>query len=452
MILDSLKEHDPQRIALQDAQRTLSYGDLHREIEKRAAVLKDVTTLALALDNGVDWVLWDLAALAARVPCVPVPPFFTPDQVTHLLAAAGVSHILNSTGLVPSATQKENVLPQHTAKVTFTSGTTGTPKGVCLPRAALENVARSITTVLGDEFVGVHVSVLPLAVLLENIAGVYAGLMAGCTIHLVSLPSWGQNYAHLHEVLKSTKASSAIVVPEILRILLMQTVTQGALPDLKFLAVGGSKVDAALVQQARSAGLPAYEGYGLSECASVVSLNTPRLDRVGSVGRLLPHVDAGIIDGEIQIKNPGFLGYVGEPAPDLFKTGDLGDIDEDGFVSITGRQKNVLITSYGRNISPEWVESVLLSQPAIAQAIVYGDAQPALSALIVPTSPDASIKDAIARVNDRLPDYARIHDFQIVPPFTLAEGTLTGTGRPRREKILSLYQKENSHELLRTTG
>lgn len=452
MILDSLKEHDPQRIALQDAQRTLSYGDLHREIEKRAVVLKDVTTLALALDNSVDWVLWDLAALAARVPCVPVPPFFTPDQVTHLLAAAGVSHILNSTGLVPSATQKENVLPQHTAKVTFTSGTTGTPKGVCLPRAALENVAHSITTVLGDEFVGVHVSVLPLAVLLENIAGVYAGLMAGCTIHLVSLPSWGQNYAHLHEVLKSTKASSAIVVPEILRILLMQTVTQGALPDLKFLAVGGSKVDAALVEQARSAGLPAYEGYGLSECASVVSLNTPRLDRVGSVGRLLPHVDAGIIDGEIQIKNPGFLGYVGEPAPDLFKTGDLGDIDEDGFVSITGRQKNVLITSYGRNISPEWVESVLLSQPAIAQAIVYGDAQPALSALIVPTSPDASIKDAIARVNDRLPDYARIHDFQIVPPFTLAEGTLTGTGRPRREKILSLYQKENSHELLRTTG
>lgn len=452
MILDSLKEHDPQKIALQDAQRALSYGDLRREIQKRTEALKDVTTLALALDNSVDWVLWDLAALAARVPCVPVPPFFTPDQVMHLLAAAGVSHILNSTGLVPSATHKENVLPQHTAKVTFTSGTTGTPKGVCLPRAALENVARSITTVLGDEFVGVHVSVLPLAVLLENIAGVYAGLMAGCTIHLVSLPSWGQNYAHLHEVLKSTKASSAIVVPEILRILLMQTLTQGALPDLKFLAVGGSKVDAALVQQARSAGLPAYEGYGLSECASVVSLNTPRLDRVGSVGRLLPHVNAEIIDGEILIKNPGFLGYIGEPAPDIFKTGDLGDIDEEGFVSITGRQKNVLITSYGRNISPEWVESVLLSQPAIAQAIVYGDAQPALSALIVPTSPDASIKDAIARANARLPDYARIHNFQIVPPFTLAEGTLTGTGRPRREKILSLYQKENSHELLRTTG
>jgi long-chain acyl-CoA synthetase len=85
-------------------------------------------------------------------------------------------------------------------------------------------------------------------------------------------------------------------------------------------------------------------------------------------------------------------------------------------LSITGRRKNILITSYGRNVSPEWVESVLLSQPEIAQAIVYGDAQPHLSALIVPSSPRADIGAAVARVNEKLPDYARIKKFRDVPP------------------------------------
>ncbi len=183
----------------------------------------------------------------------------------------------------------------------------------------------------------------------------------------------------------------------------------------------------------------------------MVSLNTPKQDHPGSVGKLLPHVDAQFIDGEIQIKNPGFLGYIGETAPDLFATGDLGRMDEDGFLSVTGRKKNVLITSYGRNISPEWVEAALLTQPAIAQVIVYGDAQPFLSALIVPTSTDADIQRAIDTVNKTIPDYARIKDFQIVTPFTVQEGTLTGTGRPRRNHILTLYTKEKPHELLRST-
>ena len=456
MLFEAIKNHDPDKIALHDETHVLSYGDLELEIQTRMDALYGVSVLGIALDNSVDWVLWDLAALKAEIPCVPVPPFFTKEQVSHLLHSAGVSHLLSPEGLRDTSTGREGVLPMGTAKVTFTSGTTGTPKGVCLRQSAMENVASSIVDILGDGFVGIHACVLPLAVLLENVAGVYAGLMAGCTIHFSRLQAFGKNYENVHEILKNTEASSAILVPEILRTLMAQVVVHGPLPHLKFIAVGGSKVDPALVQQARAMGLPVYEGYGLSECASVVSLNTQQDDKPGSVGKLFPHIKARIIDGEIQIKDPGFLGYIGETVPHVFNTGDLGQLDDNGFLSITGGKKNVLITSYGRNVSPEWVEATLLTQPAVAQALVYGDAQPSLSAFVVPASPDANIESAIQAANKTLPDYAQVKDFQIVPPFTVQNGTLTGTGRPRRDQILTLYtqgnEKEKSHEFLQHAG
>ncbi len=452
MLFERIQNYDPDKIALRDETRAISYGDLEHEIKTRMDALYGVSVLGIELDNSVDWVLWDLAALKAKIPCVPVPPFFTQDQVFHLLHSAGVSHLLSPEGLRDTGTGREGVLPIGTAKVTFTSGTTGTPKGVCLPQSAMEAVANSIVDVLGDEFVGTHVCLLPLAVLLENVAGVDAGLMAGCTINLTGLQAFGQNYENVHEVLKNTEASSAILVPEILRALMSQVAVYGPLPHLKFIAVGGSKVDPALIQQARGMGLPVYEGYGLSECASVVSLNTPQNDKPGSVGKLLPHIKARIVDGEIQIKDPGFLGYIGETAPHVFNTGDLGQLDDDGFLYVTGRKKNVLITSYGRNVSPEWVEATLLTQPAVAQVIVYGDAQPSLSAFVVPASSDANIEAAIQAANKTLPDYAQIKDFQIVPPFTVQNGTLTGTGRPRRDQISTLYTKEKTHEFLQHVG
>jgi long-chain acyl-CoA synthetase len=452
MLFERIQNHDPDRIAMCDETRALSYGDLEREIQIRTDALFGVSVLGIALDNSVDWALWDLAALKAEIPCVPVPPFFTKDQVSYLLHSAGVSHILSPEGLHDMGTGGEGLLPTGTAKVTFTSGTTGKPKGVCLPKSAMESVASSIVDILGDEFVGTHASVLPLAVLLENVSGVYAGLMAGCSIHLSRVQAFGKNYENVHEVLKSARASSAILVPEILRTLMAQITVHGSLPDLKFIAVGGSKIDPMLLLNARQMGLPVYEGYGLSECASVVSLNTPQNNKPGTVGKFLPHVKARIIGGEIQIKEPGFLGYIGEAALPVFNTGDLGLLDDDGFLSVTGRKKNVLITSYGRNVSPEWVEAALLAQPSIAQVIVYGDAQPSLGAFVVPASPNGNIEVAIQAANKTLPDYAQVKNFQIVPPFTVQNGTLTGTGRPRRNQILTLYTKENSHEFLQHAG
>lgn len=439
IILNAIQSHDPNKIALQDMTQTVCYGDLLKEVEKRESELTGVSVLGLAQGNSVDWVLWDLAALKSGIPCVPLPSFFSREQMAHAIRSAGVSHLLTPEGMKGTAGGTGQELFENTAKVTFTSGTTGTPKGVCLPQMAMEKVASSIVEILGDEMVGTHVSILPLAVLLENVAGVYAGLMAGCTIKLNGLENLGQNFENIYASLEG--ATSTILVPEILRILMAQVATKGALPGLKFIAVGGSKIAPALIEQARAMGLPVYEGYGLSECASVVSLNAPQNDKPGRAGKLLPHVRADIINDEIHIKDPGFLGYIGEEALQIFPTGDFGTIDEDGFLSITGRKKNVLITSFGRNISPEWVEAALLAQPSIAQAVVYGDAQPHLSALIVPSSNTADIQSAVDRTNATLPDYAQIYGFHIVPPFQVVDDMLTGTGRPRRQQILNHYTR-----------
>ncbi|MGZ9109239.1 MAG: AMP-binding protein [Micavibrio sp.] len=441
-IFNAINSHRPDSIALSDDTCSVRYGDLLSFIDEKVKKLGSFCCVALAMDNSVEWVLWDLAALKAGIILVPLPPFFTKEQTDHALISSGCNALIMD-GIIRALPFKAVTLPTGTAKITFTSGTTGTPKGVCLSQLAMENVARSIVDVLGKDLAGRHSSVLPLGVLLENVAGVYAALFAGARVFLPSLNAYGDQYSHIHTQLKNSNATSIILAPEILRLLMAQIVKKGPLPDLRFIAVGGSKIAPELIAQARSLGLPVYEGYGLSECASVVSMNAPGADAVGTVGRMLPHVNTHIIDDEIVILNPGFLGYVGDSRSGKFKTGDLGQINQQGFLSITGRKKNVLITSYGRNVSPEWVESVLLAQPEIAQAVVYGDAQPHLSALIVPSAPDADIAKAVKQANSHLPDYAQIKSFQPVSPFSPQDGTLTGTGRPRRSRILQLHRKEN---------
>jgi long-subunit acyl-CoA synthetase (AMP-forming) len=221
---------------------------------------------------------------------------------------------------------------------------------------------------------------------------------------------------------------------------------------LRWVAVGGARVAPCLLQRAEALGLPVYEGYGLSECASVVALNTPAAYRAGSVGKPLPHVRLSFgADGEIFVGGATLLGYVGDdrPAPDNWPSGDIGHLDADGFLHLHGRKKNLLITSFGRNISPEWLESELCAEAAIAQAVVFGDARPWPAALIVPrraglvdTGTYADIARAVLQVNAGLPEYARIGDWLLAEPFTFANGQATSNGRPRRDNIWQQYQQQ----------
>jgi long-subunit acyl-CoA synthetase (AMP-forming) len=230
-------------------------------------------------------------------------------------------------------------------------------------------------------------------------------------------------------------------------------------PDgLRFVAVGGAPVPPRLLERARGLGLPVYQGYGLSECASVATLNTPRHDRPGSAGRPLPHLRLRVSgSGEILVADNLFSGYLGGPSVDTeagwWRTGDQGYLDGDGFLYLTGRKRNLFITAFGRNVSPEWVESELVLEDALLQAAVFGEARPWNLAIVVP-APGADpegVTRALARANARLPDYARVSRWAFADePFTPANGLLSGTGRVRRQavyrayrqRIESLYQEE----------
>ena len=468
--------------ALHDGERALSYRQLAEAIDARSKGLasRRIAVLGLLLDNGPDWAVIDLAAQAAGITLVPLPSFFAPPQLRHAIADAGVEAILtdqlprlvellgiaaraepafsvNNTILtlvhVPRSTRR--ALLTGTAKVTYTSGTTGNPKGVCLTQNAIDAVAQSLRSVLSAEKLARHLSLLPLATLLENIGGLYVPLLAGGCAHLLPLARVGTQGAAGLDVeamviaLREQQASSTILIPQMLYAL----VHAGArLPALRFIAVGGAPVAPGALARARELGLPVFEGYGLSECASVVTVNVPGASRLGSVGRPLPHARLRIgKDGEILVAGSVFAGYLGDdPAGGIdgyHATGDMGYLDPDGFLFLTGRKRNVFITSFGRNVAPEWVESQLTLDPRIAQAAVFGEARPFNVAVVVPrdhSQPiDADgIRSAIASANACLPDYARVRRWIVADePFSVRNNQYTGTGRPRRDAIWSVYKK-----------
>jgi len=458
------------RTALVGDRIALTYGALLEEVERLAATLAAAGPAAIGLlaDNGPAWAVVDLAASAAGVPLVPIPPFFAPGQIAHVIADAGLPLVISArdfpgqsspaitvagealflvaTGAAPRS------LPEGTAKVTYTSGTTGTPKGVCLSRAHLGEVATAIVEAVGADLAERHLAVLPLAVLLENVAGLHPTLIAGGTYVAPGLrtlgfhPGRAPDWPSFVDALSMHQATTCILVPELLEGLTATLeATQHRLPHLRHLAVGGARVSTALLRRARALGLPVHEGYGLSECGSVVALNTARADREGTVGRILPHHAVTIAaDGEIVVKRPGFLGYLGAQAdsPTNFHTGDLGRFDTEGYLTVTGRKKNVIITSLGRNIAPEWVEGELAEHPAIAQCVVFGDDAAELTALIAPDdddAPDSLLAQAVAHANRRLPDYARIGAWRRIPRLTAADGMLTGNGRLRRDRIRAVH-------------
>ena len=480
-----LRSHPPQEPAVQGSNAALSYGALLDAVDALAEVLvaSRVRTLATRLPNGPAWIVADLAALRAGLVHVPLPSFFTAEQQSFVLGAAGADALLEQ--LAPRAAPSQVIevggerlafsrrvtsvvpMPAGTRKITFTSGTTATPKGVFLGEAMLA-VTDGLVQALAPLAVRRHLCALPLPLLLENIAGVYAPLAAGATVVVPAADSVGLtgssgfNPPALDAAVRRHRAESVIALPQMLRAWSAWRAAVGAaaLPTLKFVAVGGAHVGGAAIAQARLASLPAYEGYGLSEAGSVQTLNLPHADRPGSAGKVLPHarlrVDA---DGQIWAAGSLMLGYLGSDwtvSPAWWATGDLGRIDDDGFLHIDGRCRNVLITSFGRNVSPEWVESELQASPAIEHAVVFGDGQPALAAVLWPARAEISEHDlaqAVARANARLPDYARIaHWLRGRAPFDAASGMATANGRPRREAIArahgdALFTEEDTLEI-----
>ncbi|MDN8614294.1 AMP-binding protein [Variovorax ginsengisoli] len=464
-------------VALDDGQRRWTYAELDKEEARLAGRLQAQGTRVFAtlLDNSPAWVIADLAATRAGVVHVPLPVFFSPEQISHALGAAGVDTLLALPAIAarwPQAPTSECTIagqplsmlrlsaaappmPERTAKITFTSGTTGAPKGVCLDAEAMREVARGLVQAMEPLDIRRHLCALPFAVLLENIAGLMAPLLRGATCLTLPVQKLGLSgsssfdAARFHAVVMAQRPHSIILLPQMLRIwtgYLAQS-SQRAPDSLKLVAVGGAAVGVKLILAARALGIPAYEGYGLSEGASVQTLNLPGADRPGSAGRALPHARLRLAaDGEVEVGGALFGGYLGDPIappPSWWPTGDLGEIDADGFLHIRGRKKNLLITGFGRNVSPEWVETALRSEDTVAQAVVFGDGQPALSAVLWPVRPDADdaeLQAAVDAANATLPDYARVSRWaRARADFNSESGLATANGRPQRAAILQRH-------------
>jgi acyl-CoA synthetase (AMP-forming)/AMP-acid ligase II/pyrroloquinoline quinone (PQQ) biosynthesis protein C len=416
------------------------------------------SAVALRLDQGPAACLLDLALVEARIASVPLPPFFTAEQSARAMGAAGCARLIRSAMLDCSTGQLEltaelveasavALLP-GTSKVSFTSGSTGDPKGICLSSDHLLSVAQGVVDTLGVAHAGRHLPILPPAVLLENVAGFYASILAGGTY--VALPQAEIGFANpfrpdIAQALGTVQRrgiTSLILVPEYLAGLVMAMEASGMrLPLLTLVAVGGARVSVDLLDRAAALGLPVRQGYGLTECGSVVALERGDEAARGSVGHAVGSSRVHIADdGEIIVEGPAFLGTIGRPrAPGPLSTGDLGRLTPAGELVIEGRKSNLIVTSFGRNISPEWVEAALVAQPEIAQAMVRGDGNASLDALIVPAACDADIAAAINGANASLPAYARVEQWKLVPPFTPMNAMLTGNGRLRRADIASAY-------------
>jgi long-subunit acyl-CoA synthetase (AMP-forming) len=470
-----------QHCAIEHEQGCLSYQELWqavRELSEQLQVEK-VQHIGLWLENSVQWVVVQLAAFNSGVALTPIPVFFTRRQAQHAADQSGVDLLFASSleqaqqldssfrldSIIPSAFRRYcAAITCHlgTALVTYTSGTTANPKGVCLSLQHLNTVCNGLYESIAVIGIARHLCLMPLAVLLENLAGVLLPLMAGKTVVLLAPKTMGIGGSGFIDIetfascFDRYRPDSVILTPQLLKVIVGLVAAKAIHHRPLFMAVGGGRVATALLSQAKKYGLSVYEGYGLSECASVTALNLPTNNRRGSVGKPLPYCQITIADdGEVLVKNSAMLGYLGSPPlrNHMIASGDVGYLDEEGFLFIRGRKKNIFISTQGRNLSPEWIESELCSLTSIYQACLYGDGEDFLLA-IVSLLPETTatnnhkknvqqpnIQKQLDALNQTLPDYAQVTVcIQTTEPFSVANGQLTSNGRIRRDGIYAAYR------------
>ena len=372
--------------------------------------------------------------------------------------------------------------PGDLATIMYTSGTTGNPKGVMLTHGnILSNVDQCLEAepILPDD---VALCWLPLSHIYARTCDFYERVIAGSPVCL------SESVDSVVTDIKEIQPTHISCVPRFYEKILAAigspdpAVTSQRLRDLfgpriRFLGSGGAPLPWPIEQTLRAAGLPILPGYGLTESAPVLSFNLTCQSKPGTAGRVLPGVEIKIApDGEILARGPNImLGYWNNPEATAetvndgwLHTGDLGTIDTDGFLTITGRSKELLVLSNGKKVIPTYLEGLLVADEWIDQAVVYGEGRHYLTALLVPDwghirrafagrVPGSATEDELAGhpvvrnklqtcVTKRLADvagYEQVKKFHILPqPFTVAAGELTVSLKTRRGVIFERYRDE----------
>jgi len=330
--------------------------------------------------------------------------------------------------------------PNDLATIVYTSGTTGNPKGAMLTHG---NIATNVASVHDVMPIGEHMtamSILPLSHIFERMAD-YFYFSKGVTI------AYAENVNKVGENLQDIKPDAFAAVPRLFEKMreriMNQVATEPAVKQkifrwalsvgqdrlpyrienkpmplglkmkstiadklvfrkilhrlggrVRYVFSGGAPLSAELAAFFIGAGLEILEGYGLTETSPVITANTPSKRRVGTVGQIIKGVEVKIAaDGEILARGPNIMkGYWNNPeataqaidAQGWFHTGDIGEIDKDGFLKITDRKKDIIINAYGKNIAPQPLEALLKSSPYVGTPVLIGDRRKYVVALIVP--------------------------------------------------------------------
>ena len=488
--------------------------------------------VALSSENRYEWRVSDLAILAAGGVSVPLHAALTGAQARHEIADAGcktlfISNQGQADKLAPLADrldpleriiafepiqwpgkhevilysdlvergaktsrriadeqrQRERALTREDlATIIYTSGTTGVPKGVMLTHDNILFLCDRIRATVGLREEELMLSWLPLSHGFGRMADHYMPMMTGCPVAL----------AEGHEVLikRIAQAQPTVMtaVPRIFEKIFAMTSLLS--PDeqkrklhglfgqrLRYLVSGGAPLPVVIADAFLSAGVLMLEGYGLTETTAISHFNHYERYRTGTVGLALPETETKIADdGEVLIRGRHIMkGYWGMPeatAEILYDgwlhTGDIGHVDDEGFLTITDRKKDLIVNSAGKNIAPQLVESALAQVPLINQVIVFGDRRQFLSAVIVPEwlavdklfgqmglekkPPAEAVKDPTlisvmqAYIDEALKDLApweQIRKFILLPePLTIESGMLTPTMKIRRRQAFERYRDQ----------
>lgn len=419
----------------------------------------------------------------------------------------------------------EQVETDQWSTIIYTSGTTGEPKGAVLThRNFLSNVEASVSVIdvfSGDEFL----SFLPLSHVFERMAGHYLSCYPGATVsYAESVDTVAENMGEVKptvmvsvprlyekiysKVIDSVESGSPVKrkifywalkvggeyvgkimrkekVPASLQFKrnLAYKLVFGKLYErvggrIRFFVSGGAPLNKEIAEFFGAAGMIILEGYGLTETSPVIAVNLLNHFKFGTVGPLLPGVEVKIAeDGEILSRGDHIMvGYYKKEAETKeaidedgwFHTGDIGLIDEDGFLKITDRKKNIIVTSGGKNIAPQPIENKMVTSTYIEQAVVIGDKRKFCTAAIAASEETVSkwaqennisfsdyadlvskkevkelIRQEIDRLSGDLARYETIKDFILVPkPFTIESGELTPSLKVKRNVVEKNYAAE----------
>jgi long-chain acyl-CoA synthetase len=484
--------------------------------------------VGLLAENSVSWLIADMGILAAGCINVPSHAPLTARQVQFQLADAGARWVFASNeeqlqkirkvraelpaleGVVifDDANSYADALPLKTflqrgrqfmhkapeemvrreakidveclATIMYTSGTTGNPKGVMLTQGNILSNIGSVQSAFPRKPDCTLLNWLPFSHIYARTADHYLSLLEGLTICLAESPDTiVQNLAETQPTHMSSvprfyeKVLTAVASPDVERS--RKTLRSIFGPRIEWLSSGGAPLSRPVAEAFKDAGLLVLQGYGLTESSPVISFNRVDSHKLETVGQAIPGVEIKIApDGEVLTRGPHVMkGYWNNPEATAealqdgwLLTGDLGRIDADGFLSITGRKKELLVLSNGKKVVPTYIEGLLVADDCIDQAVICGEARPFLTALIVPNwdnlrriipaaaSLDHRPAEELAcmqevrsflqkKVDTALADVAnweKVKKFVVLPnPLTVAAEELTVSLKIRRGIILKKY-------------